>query len=48
MAWDQTIIFSVKWVKGFSYCVLCVVAQQNKSKVNKLYCKDTLETCLSH
>ena len=29
------------------FIVLCVVTQQNKSKVNKLYCEDTLATCLS-
>ena len=28
--WIKRLYFSVKWVKGFSYCVLCVVAQQNK------------------
>ena len=36
-----------KWVKGFSYSVLCVVTKQNKSKVNKLCCEDTLATWLS-
>ena len=36
-----------KWVNGVSYCVLFVVTKQNESKVNKLYCEDTLATCLS-